>query len=281
MTDATPHPAISVAADIERSAAAIAAAAPGFAPRFGVVLGSGLGRFAEQVRALATIDYTALPGFPPTRVGGHAGRLVLGHIGPTPVAVLHGRAHYYEHGRADAMKVPIRVLARLGCESMLLTNAAGSLHREMPAGSVMAITDHINFTGVSPLFDEPRDDRFIDMSAAYDSALRERLHQVATASGIVLHDGVYIWFAGPSFETPAEIRAAARLGADAVGMSTVPEVVLARHAGMKVAALSTITNLAAGLSPVPLTHILTLEVARQAAATGWRLVHDFLAAPDG
>jgi len=281
MNDRTPAPATSVTADIELSLAAIAAAAPGFVPRFGVVLGSGLGRFADQVKPLKTLDYASLPGFPPTRVGGHAGRLVLGHVGPTPVAVLQGRAHYYEHGRADAMKVPVRVLARLGCESMLLTNAAGSLHREMPAGSVMAITDHINFAGVSPLFHEPGDDRFIDMGAAYDPALRARLHAVAKTAGIVLHDGVYIWFSGPSFETPAEIRAAGRLGADAVGMSTVPEVVLARHAGMKVAALSTITNLAAGLSPVPLTHILTLDVARQAAATGWRLVHDFLAAPDG
>lgn len=281
MNDSSPRHGPLTSVDIERALSVIAAAAPGFVPRYGVVLGSGLGRFAEQVRPRATLDYAALPGFPATRVGGHAGRLVLGHVGPTPVAVLQGRAHYYERGRADEMKVPIRVLARLGCEAMLLTNAAGSLHTEMPAGSVMAVTDHINFTGVSPLFDEPGDDRFIDMGTAYDPALRARLHAVAKASGIVLHDGVYIWFSGPSFETPAEIRAAARLGADAVGMSTVPEVVLARHAGMKVAALSTITNLAAGLSPVPLTHILTLEVARQAAATGWRLVQDFLAAPEG
>jgi purine nucleotide phosphorylase len=267
--------------DIERCAEAVARAAPGFTPRFGLVLGSGLGRLAEDIRPLATLDYAALPGFPIPTVGGHAGRLLLGHVGETPVVVLQGRTHLYEHGRADGMKVPIRLLARLGGTGLLLTNAAGSLRPDMPAGSVMAVTDHINFTGQSPLFGESSDSRFVDMTDAYDPALRRRLHQVADAAGLALHDGVYVWFGGPSFETPAEIRAAARLGADAVGMSTVPEVVLARHAGLRVAALCTITNLAAGLSPVPLTHILTLEVARQAAVAGGRIVRDFLADPDG
>lgn len=267
--------------DVETAAAEIARVAPGFVPRYAVVLGSGLASFAEDVAAIATIDYTSLAGFPIPAVGGHRGKLVLGHVGATPVAVLQGRVHYYEQQRIDAMKVPIRTLRLMGCERLILTNAAGSLRTDMPAGSVMAITDHINYTGMSPLFGETDDRRFVDMTEAYDPELRRRLHEAATAAGIALHDGVYIWFAGPSFETPAEIRAAARLGADAVGMSTVPEVVLARHCGMRVLGLSTMTNMAAGMGSGPLTHVLTLQVAKDAAATARRLLRGFLAAPDG
>jgi len=267
--------------EVEEAAARIARRAPGFVPAFGVVLGSGLSSFVEEVTAIATIDYAELPGYPEPAVGGHRGKLVLGHIGPAPVAVLQGRVHFYEQQRVDAMKVPIRSLRALGCERLVLTNAAGSLRQDMPAGSVMAITDHINFTGMSPLFGETNDRRFVDMTEAYDAGLRGKLQQTAQSLGITLHQGIYIWFAGPSFETPAEIRAAARLGADAVGMSTVPEVVLARHCGMKVLGLSTITNMAAGLGSGPLTHILTLEVAKQAAATGRRLLRAFLAEAGG
>ncbi|MCW5744800.1 MAG: purine-nucleoside phosphorylase, partial [Alphaproteobacteria bacterium] len=215
---------------VQQCLALIRARAPGFSPRTGVVLGSGLGGLADEVQAVVTLPYGTLPGFPQPSVGGHAGRLVLGRLAGAAVALLHGRAHYYETGRADAMKVPVRTLAALGCEMLLLTNAAGSLRREMVPGSVMLVADHINFTGVSPLFGETGDSRFVDMVDAYDPGLRRRLHDVAKAAGVTLHEGVYIWFAGPSFETPAEIRAAGRLGADAVGMSTVPEVVVARHA---------------------------------------------------
>ena len=255
----------------------IAARAPGFRPKVAVVLGSGLGGFAEEVTAIATIPYGELPGFPVTGVSSHAGQLVLGHVGPTPVAVLQGRVHYYEHGRADEMKGAIRAMAALGCETLLQTNAAGSLRLDMPPGSPMVISDHINFTGVNPLFSEPSGDgRFVDMVDAYDPKLVEQMLAVARANNIICHDGVYVWFCGPSFETPAEIRAARTLGADAVGMSTVPETILARQAGMKVVAVSLMTNFAAGLTHDKIGHEQTLAVARDAAGKVQRLLRLFL-----
>ena len=254
------------------AAGIVAAARPGFKAKVGVILGSGLGPMADDVTDATVLDYRDLPGFPRPSVEGHAGRLSLGKIGATPVAVLQGRAHHYEHGRADAMKVPVRTLAGLGCDTLLLTNAAGSLRPEMAPGSVMLITDHINFAGVSPLFGETGDARFVDMVDAYDPDLRQRLKDAASASAVTLHEGVYIWFAGPSFETPAEIRAAGRLGADAVGMSTVPEVMLARHAKMRVAALSVITNMAAGMSDEKLSHLQTLRTAALRGAEDIRRV---------
>jgi purine nucleotide phosphorylase len=251
--------------------------AAGFRPKVAVVLGSGLGGFAEDVKAIATIPYGELPGFPVTGVSSHAGRLVLGHVGPTPVAVLQGRAHYYERGRADEMKGAIRAMAALGCETLLQTNAAGSLRLDMPPGTPMVISDHINFTGVNPLFSEPSGDgRFVDMVDAYDSKLVEQMLSVARAANIICHDGVYVWFCGPSFETPAEIRAARILGADAVCMSTAPETILARHAGMKVVALSLMTNYAAGLVPGKLGHDQTIAVASAASGDVRRLLRLFL-----
>jgi purine-nucleoside phosphorylase len=261
---------------VNECVAAIRARAPGFAPRVGIVLGSGLGGYADQAEIVATIPYADLPGFPAPGVAGHSGKLVLGRIGGTPVALLAGRAHYYEHGRADVMKVPVRTLARLGCDTLVLTNSAGSLRREVPPGSVMLITDHINFTGQSPLFGESGNDRFVDMVGAYDAVSAQRLMGIAASESITLHQGTYMWFCGPSFETPAEIRAAATLGADAVGMSTVPEVILARHAKMKVAALSIITNFAAGMSDEKLSHGHTLENARLATDTVRRLLNEFI-----
>jgi purine nucleotide phosphorylase len=241
-------------------------AAPGFRPKVALILGSGLGGFVEDVAAVATIPYADLPGFPRPTVDGHAGQLVLGHVGPTPVAVLQGRAHYYERGRPDEMKGAIEAVAALGCETLLQTNAAGSLRLDMPPGSVMAIGDHINFTGVNPLFGAGTGDgRFVDMVDAYDPTLRSKLLEAAKAVNLVCHEGVYVFFSGPSFETPAEIRAARVLGADAVGMSTAPETILARHAGLKVAALSLMTNYAAGLVPGSLAHEQTLSVAAAAA----------------
>jgi len=257
---------------------AIARRAPGFRPRIAVVLGSGLGGFADDVCSVATIPYNDLPGFPETSVAAHAGRLVLGHVGPIPVAVLQGRGHYYERGRADEMKGAIATLAGLGCETLLLTNAAGSLRADMPPGSVMAISDHINFTGVNPLFGEAGDRRFVDMADAYDPVLRTALKAAGEASGVVVHEGVYVWFSGPSFETPAEIRAARILGADAVGMSTAPETILARHAGLKVVALSLITNYAAGMTGETLGHAHTLAVAEAAEGRVRLLLRAFLEA---
>jgi purine nucleotide phosphorylase len=255
----------------------IARAAPGFRPKVAVVLGSGLGGFVEEVTVVATIPYGELEGFPRTSVSSHAGKLVLGRVGPTPVAVLQGRAHYYENGRADEMKGAIEAMAGLGCETLLQTNAAGSLRLDMPPGSVMAITDHINFTGVNPLFGAGSgNSRFVDMVDAYDPALVKKLLMAAKQANVLCHDGVYMWFSGPSFETPAEIRAARVLGADAVGMSTAPETILARHAGMKVVALSLMTNYAAGLVPGTLDHDQTIAVAGSAAGDVRRLLRLFL-----
>lgn len=256
--------------------AAIADRAGGFRPRVGVILGSGFGGFADEVEAVATIPYAELEGFPPTTVGSHAGRLVLGTVGPTPVAVLQGRAHYYERGRIDEMAVPVRALAAAGCEAVLLTNAAGSLRLDMTPGSVMALGDHVNFTGQNPLFGTAGDGRFVDMVDAYDPALRRQLMAAARAADVRCHEGVYVFFSGPSFETPAEIAAARVLGGDAVGMSTVPETILARHAGMRVAALSLMTNYAAGLVPGALAHEQTLAVADAASAGVRRLLRRFL-----
>ena len=254
--------------------------APGFKPKVAVILGSGLGGFADDVEQVATIPYGELPGFPQTTVGSHAGKLVLGHVGPTPVAVLQGRAHYYERGKADEMRGAIRAVAELGCETLLQTNAAGSLRLDMPPGSVMAISDHINFAGINPLFGigPGGNSRFVDMVDAYDPALLKKLLAAARTANVRCHDGVYIFFSGPSFETPAEIRAARVLGADAVGMSTAPETILARHAGLKVVALSLMTNYAAGLVPGALGHEQTLAVAGAASSDVRRLLRTFLEA---
>ncbi len=249
--------------------------APGFAPKAAVLLGSGLGGLAEEVKPVAAIPYSELPGFPQPTVDGHAGRLVLGHVGSTPVAILQGRAHYYESGKADEMAPAIRAMAELGCETLLQTNAAGSLRLDMAPGSLMVITDHINFTGANPLFGV-RSNRFVDMVDAYDPALVRRLLRIAKGANMRCHEGVYIWFCGPSFETPAEIRAAVTLGADAVGMSTAAETIIARHVGMKVAAVSLMTNYAAGLVPGALGHEQTIAVASAASGDLRRLLRAFL-----
>ncbi len=262
--------------DISRNVGLIEGRAGAVRPRVGIVLGSGLGPFADDVADAVAISYDDLDGFPAPGVGGHAGRLLLGRVSECPVAVLHGRAHLYESGRADAMAVPVRTLAALGCEALVLTNAAGSLREEAGPGSVMAITDHIGLTGVSPLFGATGDERFVNMVDAYDPNLRARLHAAATRIGLTLHDGVYAWFCGPHFETPAEIRAARMLGADAAGMSTAPECILARHAGLRVAALSILTNLAAGMGGAALSHGQTLAVAAAAAEDVRQLLRAFL-----
>jgi purine nucleotide phosphorylase len=249
--------------------------APGFKPQVAIVLGTGLGSFAEEVEPVAEIPYAELPGFPQPTVRGHAGQLRLGRIGELPVAVLRGRTHYYEFGKADGMRLPIETLAELGCETLVLTNAAGSLSMDMPPGALMAITDHINFTGVNPLFGAPNR-RFVDMVDAYDPVLLQQLVKRAKALGISLHTGVYIWFCGPSFETPAEIRAARVLGADAVGMSTAPEAIVARHAGMKVVGISVMTNYAAGMVAGGIGHEQTIATANAASHDLSRLLRRFL-----
>jgi xanthosine phosphorylase len=237
-------------------------------PRVGVVLGSGLGAVAEAVSDPTEIPFEELAGFPRPTVEGHGGQAVLGQIGGVPVALLQGRAHLYEGGDLDELRTPVRALRGAGAEVLVLTNAAGSLRPEVGPGELMLITDHINMTGTDVLTG-PNDDelgpRFPSLRDAYDPALRSELQAAARDLGIELAEGVYLAVSGPSFETPAEIRAFRTLGADAVGMSTVHETILARHCGLRVAALSAITNLAEGMSEAPLSHDQTLRDAARAA----------------
>jgi xanthosine phosphorylase len=262
----------------QAAAAAIARAAPGFQPRLGLILGSGLGGLVDALEDATTIDYGDLPGFPQPGVAGHGGRLALGRLGGLPVAMLQGRRHIYEGGDPGAMRAPVRALRHAGAVALLATNAAGSLRPENPPGSLMAISDHINMLGASPLTG-PNDDeigpRFPSLRDAYDPSLRGLLRQCADALGIRLPEGVYLATHGPSFETPAEIRAFRTLGADAVGMSTVPEVILARHCGLRVAAVSAITNLAEGMGGEQLSHEQTLRNAEKAAGDLTRLIERF------
>jgi xanthosine phosphorylase len=265
----------------EAAAHAIAARAAGFRPKLGLILGSGLGGLADAAEDAVELAYTDLPGFPEPGVAGHGGRLVLGRLGGLPVAFLQGRKHIYEGGDPGAMRAPVRALQLSGAEALLVTNAAGSLRVESPPGSLMAIADHINMLGVNPLTGLNDDDvgpRFPSMQDAYDPALRRQLQACAADLGIALPEGVYLAAHGPSFETPAEIRAFRTLGADAVGMSTVPEVILARHCGLRVAAVSAITNLAEGMGGEALSHEQTLKYAAAAAGDLARLVERFCGA---
>jgi purine-nucleoside phosphorylase len=233
----------------------------GLAPSIALVLGSGLGGLVDEIESPLRIPYSDLPGFPVSGVTGHAGAIVAGKFAGKPVLMLAGRAHYYEHGNAAAMRPVLETLAGIGVTKLILTNAAGSLEPDMPPGSIMLITDHINFSGSNPLFGEPSDRRFVGLTEAYDAGIRAAFERAALATGTRLHQGVYMWFSGPSFETPAEIRMARLFGANAVGMSTVPEVILARFLGLRVAACSVITNLAAGMTGVELSHQETKDMA--------------------
>jgi purine-nucleoside phosphorylase len=243
----------------------------------GLVLGSGLGHLTGAVNGVA-IGYDELPGFPHAGVSGHQPRLVVGELEGVRVAVLGGRAHYYERGDASVMRVALETLKDLGAERVVLTNAAGSFRADIPPGELMLIADHINFAGANPLIGEPTDARFVNMTEAYDPNTRRGLAAAAAAEAVALKEGVYAWYSGPSFETPAEIRALRLLGADAVGMSTVPEVILARFLGMRVAAISTITNMAAGMSEETLSHEHTKAMAPLGAAKLERVLRRYLAA---
>jgi xanthosine phosphorylase len=219
--------------------------------------------------APVALDYRDLPGFPRPSVPGHAGRLVLGRLAGVPVACLQGRAHLYEGGGAGPLNTLVRTLQAVGCRALILTNASGSLRPDLGPGSLVLVEDHLNLQGTNPLVG-PNDDgvgpRFVDLSEVYSTRLRTALAAAAQALGMALARGVYLAVLGPAFETPAEIRAYRMLGADLVGMSTVPEAITARHAGLEVAALSVVTNLAAGLAGEPLTHAVTLT--QSAAAAG-------------
>lgn len=261
----------------------IRARKPGFTPRVALILGSGLGVLAEQMQDAVSIGYAELPGFPISTVHGHAGELVLGTLAGVPVACMKGRGHFYEGYGPGVMTSAIRTLKLIGAELLFVTNAAGSLRVEADAGSLVAITDHINFLPGSPMVgpnDERFGPRFFSMSNAYDADTRAAVKAVAAAKGVTLHEGVYLSAAGPHFETEAEIRAFRTLGADVVGMSLIPEVIAARHCGLKVAAVSAITNLAEGLSPFPLSHEQTLKYAAVAAKEMVTLIHAYIESLD-
>ncbi len=245
-------------------------------PKLAVILGSGLSDILEDVETRASFDYGELPGFPTPGVAGHRGRLIVGRLGGGEALFLAGRAHAYESGRADAMAGVVETLAALGIERLLLSNAAGGLREDLPPGSLMLLSDHINLTGLNPLAASAEGPRFVDLSAVYDPGFRVALLRSGQASGARVGEGVYMFFVGPSFETPAEIRAAKVLGADAVGMSTVPEAILARAAGITVGGVSVITNMAAGLGEEVLSHAQTLAVGKRAAADFGRLLAGYL-----
>lgn len=243
------------------------------APQIAVLLGSGWHPFADAVQDAVDVPYADLPAFPALAVSGHSGVLRVGTVGAAGgqdgpavrVAVLGGRKHAYETGEADGMKGAIRALAAWGVAVLIQTNAAGSLDPAMPPGSLMLITDHLNFSQRSPLFGEPGNERFVDMQNAYDAGLRAQAHAAAVALHTKVFEGVYAWFMGPQFETPAEIRMFRLLGGNAVGMSTVPETILARHAGLQVLAISLMTNMAAGMANEVLSHAHTMATAAAAS----------------
>ena len=255
-----------------------------YAPRIGLVLGSGLSSLADAVMDADILPFAALPHWPTSTVAGHSGRLVLGTLEEKPVLVMQGRVHFYEGYSMSQITMPVRVMQRLGIDTLILTNAAGGLNPDFLAGDLMLINNHINFLGLAgnnPLRG-PNDDtvgpRFPDMTAPYDPELRSLAHNVAASQHITLREGTYAYVAGPSYETPAELRFLLTVGADAVGMSTVPSVVVARHGGMRVLGISTITNLATP-DPAPgqeTSHQEVLEVGRIVVPRLTRLIHGIL-----
>ena len=230
-----------------------------------LILGSGLSEIGELLADKVLIPFSELKGFPQGGVSGHGKDLLIGQMGTKRIAILTGRQHYYEHGDPPAMRPALETLAELGVTTLMLTNSAGSLDHDVPPGGLMLISDHISCAGVNPLIGEETDKRFVNMVDAYDPTLRAATHAVASRLEIALKEGVYMWFSGPSFETPAEIRMAQTLGANAVGMSTVPEVILGRFMGMRVWACSSITNMGAGMAQENISHTQTKEVAKWGA----------------
>jgi len=248
-------------------------------PSIGVILGSGLTKFFEEKDIIITIPYNDLPGFPQPTVKGHSGKLIFGSINNYNVVCMYGRSHIYEGHDPQTLAIPIRTLKEVGCDLLIITNAAGSLNSEIPPGSLMNITDHINWSGFNPLIGENKENfgpRFNDMSNAYDKYYRQQLSELAQSINQKLFEGVYCMYSGPSFETPAEINALKTIGGDAVGMSTVPEVIVANHCSLPTIAISIITNYAAGLSNTPLSHKETLEQAALAENNILSLIKNFI-----
>jgi purine-nucleoside phosphorylase len=245
-------------------------------PKIAIILGSALGSLADAVQDATIIPYTELSGFPVPKISGHAGKLYLGTLGGKQVAVLAGRAHAYESGNAAVMRPALEQLKVAGIETLILTNAAGSLKAAMKPGSLMVLTDHINCAGMNPLIGQHGDENFVSMTNAYDADLRKAMLAAAKKEKITLKQGVYCWYSGPSFETPAEIRMMQIIGGTAVGMSTAPETILARRLGMKVVAVSTVTNLAAGIKGASPSHEETKREGAKAAVHMQKLLTRFL-----
>jgi purine-nucleoside phosphorylase len=245
----------------------------------GLVLGSGLGVLAEEIENPTVIPYNEIPNFPVSTVEGHASELVVGTLEGKKVITLKGRFHYYEGYDIGTVTFPIRVMQALGVPKLLVTNASGGINTEFSAGDLMILRDHMNLTYRNPLIgpnDEELGPRFPDMSEAYSKRLRALAHEVASAQGITVREGVYLGLLGPSYETPAEIRAFRLLGADAVGMSTVPEVIVARHGGMEVLGISCISNMAAGILEQPLTHAEVMETTEKVRSHFLKLVKSII-----
>jgi purine-nucleoside phosphorylase len=264
---------------LDAAAAAVCARAPGFSPRVGLVLGSGLGAMADLCASAVAIPFADIPHVGRPSVKGHPGALVLGTLAGVPVAVLQGRLHLYEGRSAQEAAFPARLLCWLGVRALVLTNASGGIRPGLKPGDLLLVTDHLNLSGSSPLTglnDERVGPRFPDLSHAYSEPLRARLKACAEKLAIPLQEGVYAMLAGPSYETPAEVRMLKALGADCVGMSTVPEVIVAAHQGVPVVALSCIANLAAGLGSTALTHEDVQAASGGAVATLVRLLTEFL-----
>ncbi|MBG0623458.1 xanthosine phosphorylase [Enterobacter roggenkampii] len=257
----------------------IRAAKPNFTPRVAFILGSGLGALADQIDDAVSLSYETLPGFPVSTVHGHAGELVLGHLAGVPVACMKGRGHFYEGRGMAIMTDAIRTFKQLGCELLFSTNAAGSLRPDVQPGSLVALSDHINTMPGTPMVglnDERFGERFFSLANAYDADYRAILQTVATNAGFPLHEGVFVSYPGPNFETAAEIRMMQIIGGDVVGMSVVPEVISARHCGLKVVAVSAITNLAEGLGDIKLSHEQTLAAAELSRQNFINLICGFL-----
>lgn len=248
-------------------------------PKAGLILGSGLGALADDIESATVISYADIPGMPTSTVAGHAGELVIGLLRGVPVACYKGRVHYYEGRSNEDFQFFIRLLKAIGCKAVFITNAAGSLRANIPAGELVLINDHINLQFRNPLIG-PNDDeagpRFFPVDSVYDSVIREQMHETAKQCDITLSDGVYCAVLGPNFETPAEIRAFRTLGADVVGMSTVPDVLTACHCGLRVCVISGITNLSADLNEEPLTHDITLKYGKLAAKKMRLLMETYL-----
>ncbi|MCQ6274839.1 purine-nucleoside phosphorylase [Bacillus sp. V3B] len=248
-------------------------------PKVGLILGSGLGVLADEIEQPVKIKYTDIPSFPESTVEGHAGQLVIGELQGLPVLAMQGRFHYYEGYGLDQVTFPVLVMKELGIETLVVTNAAGGVNPSFSPGDLMLITDHINNVGANPLIGPNNQEygvRFPDMSTAYNQQIQAIAKKAATKLGLSLQEGVYVWNSGPSYETPAEIRMLQKLGGDAVGMSTVPEVIVARHAGMNILGISCISNMAAGMMDQPLSHDEVMETTEKVREQFLSLVKEII-----